>query len=128
MLVGDNLDLCCQVIEKAAAERAQREIDERLQPSYNARIRAKQAGQQFVDSAQLQGRFPGARRACSGLTLPGEVSALVLAGAVQGHSSLVAQQLGGTLANSLHAVSEVFFLHKPAKCQIVAKSSAACQP
>lgn len=50
-----------QVIEKAAAERAQREIDERLQPSYNARIRAKQAGQAYVDSAQLQGRFPGGR-------------------------------------------------------------------
>ena len=44
MLVQDNLDLCCQVIEKAAGERAQREIDERLQNAYAARARAKAAG------------------------------------------------------------------------------------
>lgn len=60
MLVADNLDLCCQVIEKAAGERAQREIDERLQGAYAGRARAKAAGQQFADTALLGGRFPGA--------------------------------------------------------------------
>ena len=44
MLVTDNLDVCCQVIEKAASERAQREVDERLQGAYAARARAKAAG------------------------------------------------------------------------------------
>lgn len=62
MLVADNLDLCCQVIEKAAGERAQREIDERLGGAYAARARAKAAGQQFVDGALMQGRFPGGCR------------------------------------------------------------------
>lgn len=60
MLVADNLDLCCQVIEKAAGERAQREIDERLQGAYAARVRAKAAGQPYADAALLGGRFPGA--------------------------------------------------------------------
>jgi CCR4-NOT transcription complex subunit 1 len=60
MLVADNLDLCCQVIEKAAGERAQREIDERLQGAYAARARAKAAGQPFADTSVMQGRFPGA--------------------------------------------------------------------
>ena len=60
MLVGDNLDLCCQVVEKAASERAQREIDERLQGAYASRARAKAVGQQFVDTALVSGRFPAA--------------------------------------------------------------------
>jgi CCR4-NOT transcription complex subunit 1 len=58
LLVSDNLDLCCQVIEKAAGERAQREIDERLAPAYTARARAKTANQAFVDQSQFKGRFP----------------------------------------------------------------------
>jgi CCR4-NOT transcription complex subunit 1 len=61
MLVADNLDLCCQVIEKAAGERAQREIDERLAGAYSARARTKAAGQPFVDASLMQGRFPGER-------------------------------------------------------------------
>lgn len=64
MLVQDNLDLCCQVIEKAAGERAQREIDERLQNAYAARARAKAAGQPYADAAVMQGRFPSACRRC----------------------------------------------------------------
>lgn len=60
LLVNDNLDLCCQVIERAAGERAQRELDERLASAYAARARAKAAGQQFADASQLQGRFPAA--------------------------------------------------------------------
>ena len=48
------------MIEKAAGERAQREIDERLQGAYAARARAKQAGQPFADAALLNCRFPSA--------------------------------------------------------------------
>lgn len=58
LLVNDNLDLCCSVIERAAGEKAQRELDERLGAAYSARARAKAAGQPFVQ--QLQGRFPAA--------------------------------------------------------------------
>ena len=60
LLVSDNLDVCSQVIERAAADRAQRELDERLQGAYNARIRAKSSGQRFADPNYLQGRFPSA--------------------------------------------------------------------
>lgn len=60
LLVNDNLDLCCQVIERASGERAQREIDERMGPANAARTRAKAAGQQYVDTSYLQGRFPAA--------------------------------------------------------------------
>jgi hypothetical protein len=50
------------VIEKAAGERAQREIDERLAGAYAARARAKAAGQPFVDGNAMHGRFPGGCR------------------------------------------------------------------
>lgn len=56
----------CQVIEKAAGERAQREIDERLQGAYAARARAKAAGQPFADTSVMQGRFPGGWWAVTG--------------------------------------------------------------
>lgn len=58
MLANDNLDLCCQIVERAAGDRAQKELDERLAVSYAARARAKAAGQVYQDAAQLQGRFP----------------------------------------------------------------------
>lgn len=60
LLAADNLDICCQVIERAAVDRAQREIDERLAGAYAARVRAKAAGQPFSDPTQVQGRFPAA--------------------------------------------------------------------
>jgi CCR4-NOT transcription complex subunit 1 len=60
LLVGDNLDLCCQVVERAAGDRAQREADERLAGAYAARARAKAAGQPFADAERLAGRFPAA--------------------------------------------------------------------
>lgn len=59
MLANDNLDLCCQIVERAAGDRAQKELDERLAGAYAARARAKAANQLFQDASQLQGRFPG---------------------------------------------------------------------
>lgn len=58
LLVSDNLDLCCQIIEKAAGERSQRELDERLAPSYSARAKARAAGQVFKDPAFRDGQLP----------------------------------------------------------------------
>ena len=58
MLANDNLDLCCQIVERAAGDRAQKELDERLAGAYAVRARAKAAGQPFQDASQLQSRFP----------------------------------------------------------------------
>lgn len=60
VVVSDNLDLCCQIIEKAAGERSQRELDERLAPSYSARAKARASGQAFRDRAYTEGQFPAA--------------------------------------------------------------------
>ena len=60
ILVNDNLDLCCQIVERAAGDRAQKELDERLAGAFTVRARAKAAGQPFQDASQLQGRFPAA--------------------------------------------------------------------
>ena len=38
VLTGDNLELGCSVIEKTAADKAIREIDERLMPAYQVRV------------------------------------------------------------------------------------------
>ena len=58
LLVSDNLDLCCQIIEKAAGERSQRELDERLAPSYSARAKARAAGQVFRDPSFSESQYP----------------------------------------------------------------------
>lgn len=58
LLVTDNLDLCCQIIEKAAGERAKRELDDRLSPSYSLRVKATASGQAFRDPAFVEGKFP----------------------------------------------------------------------
>ncbi|KAK9843414.1 hypothetical protein WJX81_000935 [Elliptochloris bilobata] len=62
VLMNDNLELGCTFIEKAATDKAIREIDERLLPAYQARAKAKAAGQPFFDAAVLSGsaRFPRA--------------------------------------------------------------------
>ena len=60
VVVSDNLDLCCQIIEKAAGERSQRELDERLAQSYSARAKARAAGEKFIDRAFTEGQFPAA--------------------------------------------------------------------
>ena len=60
VVVSDNLDLCCQIIEKAAGERSQRELDDRLAQSYAARAKARASGQAFRDRAFTEGQFPAA--------------------------------------------------------------------
>ena len=58
---NDNLELGCTLIEKAAAERAIREIDEALASVYNVRRKAREAGTQYVDMSVFSGgRFPAA--------------------------------------------------------------------
>jgi len=53
----DNLDLGCTIIEKAATDKAVRDIDERLLPVYQMRQKAKQAGQPFYDP-NIESRIP----------------------------------------------------------------------
>lgn len=60
VVVSDNLDLCCQIVEKAAGERAQRELNERLAQSYTARAKARASGEKFVDMSFTEGQFPAA--------------------------------------------------------------------
>lgn len=58
LLVTDNLDLCCQIIERAASERSQKELDDRLASNYSARAKAKAVGQLFRDPAYPEGKSP----------------------------------------------------------------------
>ncbi|KAF8460372.1 CCR4-Not complex component, Not1-domain-containing protein [Kalaharituber pfeilii] len=53
MCVNDNIDLCCQIIEKAAQERAIPEIDESLAQAYlqRKRYRESRTAQPFLDPA-----------------------------------------------------------------------------
>ena len=73
---NDNLELGCTLIEKAAAERAIREIDEALAGVYAIRRKAREAGGTYVDmSVFSSGRFPASlpevlRARSSGLTAP----------------------------------------------------------
>jgi len=52
----DNLDLGCSLIEKAAADRAVREIDDTLLSEYQSRSKAKASGQPFTNHAFFQGQ------------------------------------------------------------------------
>lgn len=57
----ENLELGCALIEKAAVEKAVRDIDESLQPSYQARRKAREAGQTYSDPnmiRQSSAKFP----------------------------------------------------------------------
>lgn len=59
LAANGNLDLGCALIEKAATDKAVRDIDEALNSAYVARRKAASAGQQFADVALLtQTRFP----------------------------------------------------------------------
>jgi hypothetical protein len=55
---SDNLELGCTLIEKAAAERAIREIDEALAHVYKQRVTARATNQPFVDLSMFAGKFP----------------------------------------------------------------------
>ena len=50
----------CTVIEKAATEKAVRDIDVKLGPAVAERQKAKAMGQSFYDAARVGGRFPNA--------------------------------------------------------------------
>lgn len=74
LLVSDNLDICCQIIEKAAGKRSQQELDERMAQSYAARTKARATGQMFRDKAFADNRFidalPEALKAKPGALTP----------------------------------------------------------
>src|SRR5262249_8481309 len=60
-VAGDNLELGTALIEKSAAERAIREIDEQLAPVYQIRIKHRQThGTPYVDMSFFQpgNRYP----------------------------------------------------------------------
>ncbi|KAG1667787.1 hypothetical protein FOA52_010824 [Chlamydomonas sp. UWO 241] len=58
LLATDNLDLGCSAIERAATEKAARDVDNLLQPAYDARIKARAQGKVFADTSAFHGRFP----------------------------------------------------------------------
>jgi len=64
VLVNDNLELGCSFIERAATDKAVRDIDKSLATAYEARATARARGQPFYERAlyaQSQaGRFPAA--------------------------------------------------------------------
>lgn len=77
MLVQDNLDLGCSVIERAATEKAMRDVDKLLQPCYDERAKARMQGKPFADTSSFHGRFPASLP--EGLRLrPGQVNPQML--------------------------------------------------
>ncbi|KIY96495.1 CCR4-NOT transcription complex subunit 1 [Monoraphidium neglectum] len=64
VLVNDNLELGCSIIERAATDKAVRDIDKSLAAAYEARGNARARGQPFYERAlyaqSQQGRFPAA--------------------------------------------------------------------
>ncbi|ORZ39473.1 CCR4-Not complex component, Not1-domain-containing protein [Catenaria anguillulae PL171] len=64
LLVGDNLDLGCHIVARAAMEKAAPELDEQLAPALLKRKRTRELGQQFFElppgsSADYQRRLAG---------------------------------------------------------------------
>jgi CCR4-NOT transcription complex subunit 1 len=55
---NDNLELGCMLIEKAATEKAIRDVDERMAPAIQARRKHRETGQPFVDPAIQKNRYP----------------------------------------------------------------------
>jgi CCR4-NOT transcription complex subunit 1 len=62
LLVNDNLDLGCTIIERAATDKAVRDIDKSLAAQYEARINARRNGVDFYKHSMMQqqqsGPFP----------------------------------------------------------------------
>jgi len=52
----DNLELGCNIIEKAATDKAVRDIDDALKPALAVRRKQREAGQPFYDQNQMHGR------------------------------------------------------------------------
>lgn len=61
---AENLDLGCMLIEKAATEKAIRDVDDALAPAFKGRQKRREQGHAFVDVLSLggdsQSRFPAA--------------------------------------------------------------------
>lgn len=55
---NDNLELGCMLIEKAATEKAIRDVDESMANAIQARRKHRETGQPFVDPATQKGRYP----------------------------------------------------------------------
>jgi len=63
MVIGDNLDLGCTIIEKASTDKAVKEVDERLLPFYQTRQKARAANMPHYDMSIFSkggSRFPAA--------------------------------------------------------------------
>lgn len=62
LLVNDNLDLGCTIIERAATDKAVRDIDKSLAAQYEARANARRNGLDFYKHSMMQqqqsGPFP----------------------------------------------------------------------
>ncbi|KAJ9513070.1 hypothetical protein QJQ45_029442, partial [Haematococcus lacustris] len=58
VVCNDNLDLGCAIIERAATDKAVRDVDKLLAGAYEERSKARAQGKSFVDPLALQGRFP----------------------------------------------------------------------
>ncbi|CAD7696161.1 unnamed protein product [Ostreobium quekettii] len=61
IVINDNLDLGCTIIERASTDKAIKEVDERLLPFYQSRQKARAAGTPFYDMSIFTkggGRFP----------------------------------------------------------------------
>ena len=55
VVVADNLDLGCNIIERAATDKAVRDVDKLLQNAYDERAKARAQNKQFTDSSVFQG-------------------------------------------------------------------------
>lgn len=51
----DNLEACCLVFERAATEKAVRDVDNMLKTSYEDRAKARAVGKPFADSSAFHG-------------------------------------------------------------------------
>ena len=55
MVVADNVDLGCVVVERAAMEKAARDVDKLLATPYEERVKARAQGKPFADDSVFQG-------------------------------------------------------------------------
>ncbi|RUS19853.1 hypothetical protein BC937DRAFT_86816 [Endogone sp. FLAS-F59071] len=58
LVVNDNSEMACSIIEKAAMEKAVPEIDEALLPAYTTRKKHRERNQPFFDMSVFASRYP----------------------------------------------------------------------
>jgi len=58
VVVQDNLDLGCTIIERAATDKAVRDVDKLLSGAYEERAKARAQGKPYADASAFHGRFP----------------------------------------------------------------------